>query len=160
LGWLLITSSPQAVCVGASGAIFGVLAGFATLYPNRRITLLVFFVLPVTMKAWVLATVLMGVDLLYMLGSQGGGVAHAAHLGGGLAGYIYTSVVFRKRLFGFGISVTPPRPRPGPGAGKRAGVGQAEVDRILDKIAAQGIGSLTRGERDLLEKASRDKRAG
>ena len=45
------TSNATIPCVGASGAIFGLLTGYATLFPQRRVTLLVFFILPVTMTA-------------------------------------------------------------------------------------------------------------
>ena len=52
LGWIWLSPHPQALCVGASGYIFGVLAAFATLYPRRRLTMLIFFVFPVTLMAW------------------------------------------------------------------------------------------------------------
>ncbi len=51
LGWIWLSPHPYAACVGASGAIFGILAAFATLYPRRRLTLLIFFIFPVTLQA-------------------------------------------------------------------------------------------------------------
>lgn len=148
LGWLLLSDTPWAVCVGASGAIFGVIAAYAALFPSRPITLLVFYVIPVTMKAWVLAAVLAMTELMFLLGSAGGGIAYAAHLAGGVAGYVYTLVMFRGRRVGRFLR----RPR----WDEEAKARQArELDRVLDKIASQGMNSLTRGERELLEKASR-----
>jgi membrane associated rhomboid family serine protease len=156
LGWLLISFGTRAVCVGASGAVFGVLGAFAALFPHRRITLLVFYVIPVTMKAWVLVTVLAVIQLIFVTSPASGGIAHAAHLAGGLAGWAYTMAVFRRGTV---------RETWEEAARRRDSARQArrsredeetrrEVDRILDKIASQGIHTLTPRERSLLEKAS------
>lgn len=71
--------------VGASGAIYGVLAAFGLLYPNRMIMLLI---PPIPMKAKYFV-IIMGALALYMglTGTQGG-VAHFAHLGGAIFGYL------------------------------------------------------------------------
>ncbi|MGD9872832.1 MAG: rhomboid family intramembrane serine protease [Kiritimatiellia bacterium] len=146
VGWFLI-SYPGAPCVGASGSIFGILGAFATLYPRRPVTLLLFYVLPVTMEAWVLVSGLALVELTSLVLGQGGGIAYAVHVGGVLVGAVYAGIVFR---WGPGFRFRRPRMRVLPG-GRPA----ADVDRILDKIAEQGIGSLTRDERKALDEASR-----
>lgn len=148
LGWLLLSDAPWAVCVGASGAVFGIVAAFAALFPNRPMTLLVFFVFPITMKAWVLAALLAVVELAFLLGSAGGGIAYAAHLAGGVAGYVYTLVAFRRP--GWASFLRFARKD-----GRSEAALQRELDRVLDKIASQGMNSLTRGERNLLERESR-----
>jgi membrane associated rhomboid family serine protease len=147
IGWLFISDSPWAVCIGASGAIFGVIGAFAALFPHRPITLLVLFILPVTMKAWVLAVSLAVVELVFLLGSPQQGIAYAAHLAGGVAGYVYALALFR----GLGGVMRSWRSwtRENP-------VSQVELDRILDKIAREGIQSLSRRERTVLDEASRD----
>ncbi len=147
VGWLIISDEPWATCIGASGSLFGVMGAFAALFPQRQITLLVFFILPVTMKAWVMALSLAAVELSFLLTSAGG-IAYAAHLAGGVAGYVYALVLFRRPSAS--IIEFPSRPE----------VSEADdIDRILDKIARQGMGSLSRQERERLEKASRGRTA-
>ncbi len=71
--------------LGASGAIFGVLIAFATLYPERELMLLF---PPIPIKAWVMALILVGIGLYQGLTGSGGNIANFAHLGGALAGFI------------------------------------------------------------------------
>jgi membrane associated rhomboid family serine protease len=71
--------------VGSSGAIYGLLVGFAMTYPNRPILVFLMFPLPARV-----AVLLFGALALYFAVSEPfGGVAHAAHLGGAVAGYLY-----------------------------------------------------------------------
>jgi len=70
--------------VGASGAIYGLLLAFALYYPT--VPFLVFFVFPVQARYFVM--ILGGLSLLFSLGG-GSGVAHTAHLGGLVTGYLY-----------------------------------------------------------------------
>jgi len=72
------------VTIGASGAIYGVLLAYALYFPTRQI--LMFFLFPVQAKYFVM--ILGGLALLFATGG-GGGVAHTAHLGGLLTGYLY-----------------------------------------------------------------------
>ncbi|HDL77694.1 MAG TPA: rhomboid family intramembrane serine protease, partial [Lentisphaerae bacterium] len=65
LGWLLL--SRGGVCIGASGALFGIIGAFAALFPHRLITLFILLVIPVTMPAWMLAVGLAVVELIYLL---------------------------------------------------------------------------------------------
>jgi len=167
LGWLLLSGSDGRVCVGASGAVFGIIGAFAALFPHRQITLLLFFVIPVTTSARTLAIVF-GVGSLLMLRIDGGGVAHAAHLAGGIAGYLYGRSISGDVQYG------------PPGGGKAWSLASLkawfrrrrykviseseeplawdEVDAVLDKIRFQGINSLTRREQELLDRASRESR--
>lgn len=157
VGWLLISYPFEGVCIGASGAIFGLIGIFAALFPQRDVTLLVFFVLPVTMKAWVLAVGLGLLQLFMIISPDGGGVAYAAHLAGGIAGYVYglTQTRGHEGVLRHAVSWVERKSR------KRReqteNLNRAEVDRILDKIANEGIHTLTSRERDLLEKASRNR---
>ncbi|HSR53272.1 MAG TPA: rhomboid family intramembrane serine protease [Acidobacteriota bacterium] len=71
--------------VGASGSIYGLLAAFGLLFPERRIY--IYFLFPVKAKYFVLF--IAGMVLLSSLNDQGNGIAHFAHLGGMLVGFLY-----------------------------------------------------------------------
>lgn len=80
--------SPYAVNVpvlGASGAVFGLLAGYAMLFPNNRLMLLF---PPIPIKAKYLVLGYAAIELFMGLGSFQTGVAHFAHLGGALFGVL------------------------------------------------------------------------
>ena len=73
----------QGAALGASGAIFGLLLGFAMYFPRQRIILLI---LPIPLPAWLFVT-LYGVAEFYQgVAGYNPGVAHFAHLGGLLGG--------------------------------------------------------------------------
>ena len=71
--------------VGASGAIYGVLLAFAMLYPNRP---LYFMFIPVPVKAKYMAMVWIALELLLGLSTARDGIAHFAHLGGMIFGFM------------------------------------------------------------------------
>lgn len=75
----------DAPTVGASGGLFGLLIGFAMLFPQRRIMLLI---PPIPMPAWVFVTLYGLVELTLGVTGSGAGVAHFAHLGGLLGGWL------------------------------------------------------------------------
>lgn len=70
--------------VGASGAVFGALAAFGYLFPNTRIYIYFFF--PLKAKWFVLLYA--GAELWMGIRNSGGNVAHFAHLGGALIGFL------------------------------------------------------------------------
>jgi len=149
---------PRYPCVGASGAVFGVMAAFAMLYPHRRMAFILFPF--VTFAAWKLVLGIVVLELLYLIGGVAGGIAHAAHLAGAIAGVAYLRVVtgmeilprWRRRPWPrrIGDWISPPR--------DEGRVGREELDRLLDKIATHGLASLTPRERARLEQASREQR--
>ncbi len=168
--------------VGASAGVFGLIAAFSIHAPDDPITLLLFFVLPVTFPAKVLLICEGLISLLGVIGPLVGvvifdaDVAHAAHLGGMLTGIVWIRVMmspnppfqFLRTLF---ERPAPKRASPAPSA-KRALKStrkkpeelppgefiSKEVDPILEKISAQGIHSLTDRERQILQ-AARNKMA-
>jgi membrane associated rhomboid family serine protease len=77
--------------IGASGAIYGLLLAFGVLHPNRPI--FIYGIFPVKAK-WLVITV--GVLTLWASwASTGGGIAHIAHLGGMVFGYVYLKRLWR-----------------------------------------------------------------
>ncbi len=89
-----ITNAPPYPTVGASGGVFGLLLAFGMYFPRRTIMLIF---PPIPMPAWLFVT-LYGLITLYMgiTGAQPG-VAHFAHLGGMLGGYL----MIQRRRGGF-----------------------------------------------------------
>lgn len=82
--------------LGASGAISGVLGGYILLFPTRRVTVLVsYFVTQVpafvAIGLWFVFQIISGLGVLGS-GSQAGGVAYAAHIGGFIAGLVLIKV--------------------------------------------------------------------
>jgi membrane associated rhomboid family serine protease len=140
--------------VGASGAIYGLLLAYGVLFPENVIY--IWFVIPVKAKWFV---VIFGVIEFLASFNPGSGVAHLAHLGGMIMGFIYLK---RRQLFG----------------GKLGGVSRyekwmkeyeshkrekadediekvrREVDELLDKINKVGFDGLTKEEQKRLQKAS------
>ncbi len=169
LGWLALGAfgfySLDRPMIGASGAVFAIVGAYAALFPSRQFTLLL---LPITMTARTLAIVFGAISIAML--AYGGRVAHAAHLAGGIAGYVYAlyagggaryyggsrggtgmmrdwlAKLRRMRFRITDISDTEDSDRP---------VDWERVDQILVKIKTQGFGSLTPSERAELERASR-----
>ncbi len=159
--WLAFNWYSPVPVLGASAAVLACVIAYATLFPDKEITLLVFFVLPVTLKAKYMALVAVALDLVPLLTGTNTSVAHLAHLGGAAFGYIYikqlgygTTPRWLLALQRAGRSLRLRRPRD---ARARYDTPEdfirKEVDPILDKIAREGIQSLTRRERKILESA-------
>jgi len=87
-------ASPNSLTVGASGAIFGVMLAYGMLFPNRQI--LFWFIFPMRAPSFVLLCA--GIELFALM-QLPDGVAHAAHLGGMLFGYLYFKRAWRLREF-------------------------------------------------------------
>jgi membrane associated rhomboid family serine protease len=158
--------------LGASGAVLGVALAFAIYWPDAE---LIVFPLPIPIRARTLVALLVGLDVFFYFLTPGDGIAHLAHVGGVLFGYLY----FRMQ----GLSRRSPHPPPRavervvmvqsgsaeperrtpvtPARARRrvdADPVAAEVDRVLDKISEKGIASLTPAERRFLDEVSRQKK--
>jgi membrane associated rhomboid family serine protease len=179
LAWSAVNWNHGGLLVGASAGVMGLLAVFACFYPHRPITLLIFFVLPVTVKPKHLALGLAAFDLLGFLiyelphATNTLGIAHSSHLGGMAAGWIFYRFVHESRwsASGSGTSIELPawlrRVKKAqattpvaykvnvspPAASTSSSDLRAEVDRILDKINSQGFAALTPEEKRRLDQA-------
>ena len=137
--------SPSAV-VGASGAVMAVTVAFAVLFPDVK--LLFMFLFPI--KAKHLAMLLVAIDLLSGIKGSSGDVAHAAHLGGALFGFLFFKLAPLVRSASSGHAAKKLKTRLDGVQRERA-----RVDDILDKINRDGMGSLTKAERKFLMEASK-----
>ncbi|NBB78748.1 MAG: rhomboid family intramembrane serine protease [Verrucomicrobia bacterium] len=157
--------------VGASASVMGILAFFCLMYPERQITLLLFFIIPITVKPkwvfWGSLIISAGGILLYELPNQSL-VAHSAHLGGLFAGIAYYRFFHNRPVNLFNArepsaTVEPPawfkrRKKTEVPISYKVNRSnreelQTEVDRILDKINESGFGSLTENEKKVLDRA-------
>ncbi len=155
-GLAQIAFSP-AILVGASAAGFACLIAFTTIMPELQLTMLLFFIIPVRMKAKYMALGAFAVSLLFTIFPPGDNVGHLAHLVGCVAGWVYA------RFLGYGNklplggvfdtlkskSKTSARP---PVKDAKFTTVENEIDPILDKISKHGMQSLTPEERRILEK--------
>ena len=83
--WALQNDGSVAAVVGASGAIFGLLVGYGMHFPTRRVMLLF---PPIPMKARTLVIAIGVAETVFGLMGWLPGIAHFAHLGGFIAGYL------------------------------------------------------------------------
>ena len=151
--------------VGASGAILGVVGGFAYFWP--RMKLYIWGILPV--EAWVLAMFFVFGSIFFGLSGRGGNVAHFAHLGGIAFAYLFLrfrdarSAARKKRWREGGDVGVGRRPKP---RGSREPLerwkairrdrlhelNREEVDALFEKITSSGAGSLSDEERSFLDR--------
>lgn len=179
LAQLFITpllSQTLAPTIGASGAIFGVLIAFAMLFPDRYIYL--YFFIPVKAKYLIAFMILIE---FFAVDSASSNIAHLAHLGGALAGFLYimydrkTSLTGRSPFGGssYGGKMNNPFSGMSNPFGKKEGniqdakfyeikdedehknVSQKDIDAILDKISQSGYQNLSDEEKRILFEASK-----
>jgi membrane associated rhomboid family serine protease len=143
--------------IGASAGVFGVIMACAYIAPNAIVQLILPPV-PLRLKWFAYGYVgIAAANLFFFQGANQGG--DAAHLGGAIAGFFF---IRNAHLLGdfFDVFKDSRNARAGrpPGAGRpgrrnrpgRGGPNDAEVDRILAKVATHGVASLTESERGVL----------
>jgi membrane associated rhomboid family serine protease len=147
---LSLIMGPSAAVLGASAAVFGVMLAFAWFWPDAPIH--IWGVLPIQARTLVIITTVL--SLWSGLGGVRSNVAHFAHLGGYVGAFLYLKWLDRKRhVFRKKATAGPPvrelkfTKRPDVDLQKVHEVNRAEVNRILDKISAHGMSSLTPQER-------------
>ncbi len=158
--------------IGASAAIYGIMLAFAMVWPNAPIY--VWGIFPVKAK-WLVAFLFL-ITFMNAFGGAGGGVAHFAHLGGFLAGLIYLKTDWRaaqaiqnmgKAARARRFAIVPREEREAATSNinirrqsEESGEKRAldAVDRVLDKISAEGMASLTEQEKGLLDEVSKKHR--
>lgn len=148
--------------IGASGPVYGLLVAFAMLYPDAVVYL--YFLIPVSAKHM---AIIFGV-LEFFAGATGAtpGIARFAHLGGMVTGYAYlrwwwvlkirAKAAFRDMEGGLKIARKPAQRRRTFSSPARENPTQSMevIDRILDKILASGMESLSDEERAIMQRYS------
>lgn len=159
--------------LGAASIVAALFITFACIYPERDVTFLLFFVLPVTLKPKVLAIALVVLEAIGLLFGEVldsrlvPNLNYSAHLGGMLAGWLYYRLFYANN--GWDRAASPVLELPawlrrrsdneatkpsGPKVNLSAPADlRLEVDRILDKINSEGFGALTDDEKRLLDEA-------
>ena len=152
--------APSAMVVGASGAIFGVVVGFARYWPRERIY--IWGILPV--QARILAIFMVASSVASGVMGAEDGIAHFAHLGGLLAGWVFLRSWERRRH----RRVVKPQVRRQKAAPVQDGemmrrweaiprerlheINREELENLLQKARKAGSQALTPDERDFLDR--------
>jgi membrane associated rhomboid family serine protease len=162
--------------LGASGGVCGIIFSSVFLFPGIAIG---FFMLPVRVPGWLYAILFLAFEF-YGGRRQRSNIGHDAHLGGALIGLLTTTALFPEivrwspRLYATVMAMSvimfvylwknplnlPPgaffRGWSGPAARTRkAGPTAGQVDAILEKVSREGIQSLTKKEREILDQAAK-----
>lgn len=174
LAWFAVHYGRGGDLMGASAILWCYFTVFACLYPNREISFLVFFLIPVTTRPKYILWGLFAFDVFGLIGDelQTGrfDLPHSAHLGAMLVGWIYYRhfhqanwLVLRPRTeidlprwMKRGRKAAPAAAKPAapaPAAPTSRQDLRAEVDRILDKINSHGFNALTAEEKRVLDDA-------
>ncbi|MDR0306644.1 MAG: rhomboid family intramembrane serine protease [Chitinispirillales bacterium] len=153
---LNLITNPYVLVIGASGAVLGVLTAYAHYYPNRQV--LLFFIIPVKVRTLVIGYAVLSV---FMVSFQAGGtISHLTHLGGIAVAWVYlryasrVEAVINRHIYSW---ETKKQRAKAARALNRKRYFEQEIDPILDKIAKNGMDSLTKAEKKILKKASKDK---
>lgn len=157
-GALFSLATPHVAILGASAATFGVSLGFARYWPDSII--LIWGIIPV--RAWIMVGLM---TLLALFGAGGlgaGGVAHLAHLGGFAGGWIYLKTIermsgalaFRAKAApsSTGVSADDVARWRGVQIDAMHPVNREEYQRVMAKIEAEGLGSISGEERAFLDR--------
>ena len=175
LMWLSFNSQTVNL-IGFSSSVLGVVTLFCLIKPEDKINLLLFFILPVSIKPKFILYGLIAIEaygFLFVELKLGSPIAHSAHLGGIITGYLIYFLEIKKSFLSDLLAKLPKfttqvsSNKKGSKSPKFAtkpkhkytvifdthqGI-QQEVDRILDKINSEGFGALNQREKSILEKA-------
>lgn len=147
---------PFVTIIGSSAAVMAIAVATITLVPDYTMTLLL--IGSIKLRYVILAYVV--IDLISIVSTNAG--LSFAHLGGALFGFLYIKLLQNGKDWSSWFKRKPKlkvvkneQAKPGTSA-KNNGVNQKEVDRILDKISKSGYDKLSKEEREILFKASKN----
>ncbi len=167
--------------IGASAGVAAIVIALTALLPEKKVYLLLFFVIPIRMKMKTLALVFVGLDLALffadLLGVLSLGIGNLAHLGGALCGWLYIKQGLpnhrerrpshdqserwmnrfgENRVVDAEVSEPPEKKSSWFTSAKNKPYISKSVDEILEKISEHGMQSLTDEEKRTLEKNSEE----
>lgn len=176
-GLMWLSFNPKTVnLIGFSSSVLGVVTLYCLIKPEDKINLLLFFILPVSIKPKFILYGLIAIEaygFLFVELKLGSPIAHSAHLGGIITGYLIYFLEIKKSFlsdlltklprFKMQVSTNSKGSKSPKFATKQKNKYtvnldshqsiQQEVDRILDKINSEGFGALNQREKSILEKA-------
>ena len=176
-GLMWLSFNPKTVnLIGFSSSVLGVVTLYCLIKPEDKINLLLFFILPVSIKPKFILYGLIAIEVygfLFVELKLGSPIAHSAHLGGIITGYLIYFLEIKKSFlsdlltklprFTMQVSTNSKGSKSPKFATKQKNKYtvnfdshqsiQQEVDRILDKINSEGFGALNQREKSILEKA-------
>lgn len=155
---LSMVFNPAAAIIGASGAVFGVMMGYAYFWPRDRV--FIWGVLPIEVR--IMVAIMTALALFGGFGATSDGIAHFAHLGGFLGGFIYLKLLkhtarivrLQKQLVEPLALASDVQRWKSIQRERLHEVNREEYDRIMGKLDARGVASLTDAERDFLNRFS------
>lgn len=156
--------TPGAMIVGASAGVYGIVIGFARYWPRESIY--IWGILPV--QARILALFMIGSSLFFGFAGARDGVAHFAHLGGIVAGWLFIRLWERRRRLASAHRQPKPPKIPETGALERwqaiprdglHEINRQELDALLEKADQHGVRALTPDERAFLERMAKSAEA-
>lgn len=153
---LVLSGAPT---IGASAAVYGVMVAYTLAYPDRLIY--IYFLFPVKVKY--LMGFLVLVSFFSTFGTSGDNIAHAAHLGGIVVGFVYLkywTIYFKAKNFfrgslSSGSSSSSKLKYTSPNKDNKTEFYRKKIDELLDKINKVGYLNLTEEEKKLLDEGSR-----
>ncbi len=163
--WLAVYFNRPGTVIGASAIVMAYLTVFACLQPRRSMTVFLFFILPITIQPIWFISILGGIEVLGFLTRElpasstlyrMDGVAHSAHLGGMMAGWLFYRLKLAPRRPRFGSTIEPPgwlkkRGTRPPSVykvdvDKRAETAPASASTMIGAVGGSGPGLASRGE--------------
>lgn len=160
----LIINPGDIVLIGASAAVFGIMTLACLMHWEEEFVILIMFVYPAKLKPKFILIGLIIIELIMLMPEIMGKsmVASSSHLGGILGGFIFFRYLLhkdswfepvrkKKKVSSKGIT-RKSSPKFTINMNNRSAL-RKEVDRILDKINSQGFGTLTKEEKQTLDRA-------
>jgi membrane associated rhomboid family serine protease len=159
--WLFANWNVYFGCIGASGALFGVLVAAAMAHPNATFAMIF---PPIVIRLKTLAIIYCVIEIISLPSQSSSGIAHLAHLGGALGGFLFMRRLGVKISFNLQDKIKKIFNKI-PAGNKQKNIFKnnkstdtpldtEELDRVLDKISQVGYDNLSENEKETLRIAS------